>query len=248
VGDRQDNDGDRRSRSKLDPAAGVRALADVERHGLRAANELVDRLIHSIDGNGDGDGESRDTNASAATSGHDAAASSAVGLTDNLVRLWAELVRLGLDTFGQLVSPGGPSQTDDGRRGATLDIATGASTGVVRIGVVPPTPSSDRGTTSHAETAETEVWLHNGSSAEYIDIALHCGDLRASDGVVLPAASVRFNPAVVDLPARSSRGVAISVRAGAPPGTYRGVVLATGVPEAWLPIEVVVAAADQHTG
>jgi hypothetical protein len=86
------------------------------------------------------------------------------------------------------------------------------------------------------------VWLHNGSGAAYSDVGLHCGDLRASDRTVLPAASVRFDPSVVDLPARSSRGVVVSVDADVPSGTYRGVVLAAGVPDAWLPIEVVVAA------
>jgi hypothetical protein len=237
VGDRQGNDGDHRSRSRLDPSAAAHVLADVERRGLRAANELVDRLVHSIDGDGEPhDDGPRDGSASAASS-HDAAGPSAAGLTDNLVRLWAELVRLGLDTFGQVASPGGPSRADGGGRGATLDIVTGASTGMVRIEVVPPEPASDRGTTSHAQT---EVWLHNGSHGDYADVALHCGDLRASDGAVLPATSVRFDPAAVDLPARSSRGVAISVTTDGPPGTYRGVVLATGVPDAWLPIEVVV--------
>ena len=59
---------------------------------------------------------------------------------------------------------------------------------------------------------------------------------------MLPAASVRFDPPVVDLPARSSRGVDVSVDADLPAGTYRGVVLAAGIPDAWLPVEVVVAA------
>jgi hypothetical protein len=108
---------------------------------------------------------------------------------------------------------------------------------------VRPAPPSDGGT----DRAAAEVWLHNGSAADYSEVALHCGDLRASDGAVLSAASVRFDPSVVDLPARSSRGVAVSVSADVPPGTYRGVVLAAGVPDAWLPIEVVMAA-DQREG
>jgi hypothetical protein len=53
---------------------------------------------------------------------------------------------------------------------------------------------------------------------------------------------VRFDPPLVDLPARSSRGVGVSVDDDASPGTYRGVVLASGIPDAWLPIEVVIAA------
>jgi hypothetical protein len=56
---------------------------------------------------------------------------------------------------------------------------------------------------------------------------------------VLPATSVQFDPSVTDLPARSSRGVVVSLNTDPPTGTYRGVVLAAGVPDAWLPIEVV---------
>jgi hypothetical protein len=163
--------------------------------------------------------------------------SSTPGPTDDLVRLWVEVVRLGLDTFGQFLIPGGPGRPDSGAHAATLDVATAASTGVVRIGVVHPPPSSAGGT----DCANAEVWLHNGSAAAYSDIALHCGDLRASNGAVLPAASVRFEPPIADLPARSSRGVVVSVGTDVPPGTYRGVVLAAGIPDAWLPIEVVVA-------
>ena len=154
----------------------------------------------------------------------DAAASSTPGPTDDLVRLWVEVVRLGLDTFGQFLMPGGPGRPDSAGHSATLDVPTGASTGVVRVSSVPPAPPSDGGT----DGAGAEVWLHNGSAADYSDVALHCGDLRASDGAVLPAASVRFDPSVVDLPARSSRGVTVSVVADVPPGTYRGVVLAAG--------------------
>jgi hypothetical protein len=240
VGDRQGSSSDRRSQSRLDPATGVRALVDVQRRGLLAANELVDRLVRSVDG--DGSAEPHDTSASEAASRHDAAAPSAGGPTDDLLRLWVEVVRVGLDTFGHVLMPGGPGRPDTAAHGATLDVATAASTGVVRV-LVFPAPSSGGGT----DGAGAEVWLHNGSAADYSDVALHCGDLRASDGAVLPAASVRFDPSVVDLPARSSRGVTVSVAADVPPDTYRGVVLAAGVPDAWLPMEVVMAA-DQHKG
>ncbi len=215
----------------------------MQRRGLLAANELVERLVRSVDGDRDSPAGPHDTSAGEAALHRDAAAPSAGGLTDDLVRLWVEVVRLGLDTFGPLLTRAGPGGPEGDARGATLDVATAASTGVVRVSVVPPAPSSDGGT----DRAGAEVWLHNGSAADYSDVALHCGDLRASDGAVLPAASVRFDPSVVDLPARSSRGVAVSVGADVPPGTYRGVVLAAGVPDAWLPIEVVMGD-DQHEG
>jgi hypothetical protein len=209
---------------------------------LLAANELVDRLVRSVDGEGDGPAGPHDTSAGNAASNRDTTAPSA-GPTDELLRLWVEVVRLGLDTFGQFLMPGGPGRPDSAAHCATLDVPTGASTGVVRVSDMPPAPPSDGGT----DRAGAEVWLHNGSATDYSDVALHCGDLRSPDGAVLPAASVRFDPSVVDLPARSSRGVAVSVGADVPPGTYRGVVLAAGVPDAWLPIEVVMPA-DQREG
>src|SRR5262249_32809179 len=155
--------------------------------------------------------------------------------------LWVEVLRLGLETFSQFLMPGSTGRPDSGSQVATLDVATATATGVVRV-VICPTPSG--GSTGGADA---EVWLHNGSAADYSDVALHCGDLRASDGAVLPAASVRFDPSVTNLPARSSRGVVVSVRSDLPPATYRRVVLAAGVPDAWMPIEVV-KTADQPEG
>ena len=242
MGDRQGSGSDRRSGSRPDPTTGVQALVDVQRRGLHAANELVDRLIRSVDRDSEGsDGAEADT--LAAGSQHNTpAGSSAAGPTDDLVRLWVEVVRLGLETFGHFLTPRVPGRSDNGSRVATLDVGTAASTGVIRIAVF-PTPSAGEST----DRANAEVWLHNGSAAAYSAVALHCGDLRASDGAVLPAALVSFDPSITDLPARSSRGVVVSVSADVAPGTYRGVVLVAGVPDAWLPIEVV-KNADQHEG
>jgi hypothetical protein len=226
VGDRQDSSSDRRSGSTFDPATGVRALVDAQRRGLFAANELVDRLIRA---------EPHATNEGSTASKRETTTLSA-GPTDDLLRLWVEVVRLGLDTFGHFLMPGAQGRHDSSPH-AAINVATAATTGVVRVDVVPLAHSDEI-----VDPAGAEVWLHNGSATAYTDVALHCGDLRASDGAVLPAASVRFDPSVVDLPARSSRGVAVSVLADVQPGTYRGVVLASGVPDAWLPIEVVMAA------
>jgi hypothetical protein len=243
VDDRQESGSDRRSGSRLDPAKGVQALADVQRRGLLAASELAERLVRSVDGDGEGAGRAAhdDTAADRSASHRETPmAPPAGGPVDDLVRLWAEVVRLGLETFGPFLRPGVPGRPDSGSAVATLDVDTATSTGVVRV-VVSATPLPDADT----DHADAEIWLHNGRAKAYSDVALHCGDLRASDGAVLPAASVRFDPAVTDLPARSSRGVVVSVHADLPPGTYRGVVLAAGVPDAWLPIEVV-HTADQH--
>ncbi len=242
MGDRRDNgSGDGRSPPWLDPAAGVQALVDVQRRGLLAASDLVDRLVRSVDGeSAGGHGVPAGT---AATSGPHGDGFSAAGATEDLARLWVDVVRLGLDTFGELLTPGATGRTRVAG-GATVDVPTATSSGVVRL------------TVGHgAAAADVEVWLHNGSGRAYTGLVPHCGDLRSSDGGVLPAAAVGFDPPVVGLPARSSRGVVVSVigsangsqdgsgngEAGVPPGTYRGLILVTALPEVWLPVEVVVA-------
>ncbi len=255
MGDRRDNEGgDPRSVSGLDATAGVQALVDVQRRGLVAAGDLVDRLVRMVDGDdrlGDGVGVGDRTGADAGPGarGADAAAERrdplTAGATDELVRAWADIVRLGLDAFGQFLPPTATGRPDTPGR-ASVDIATGVSTGVVRLEVACGRSASGAGPADPTGVRPgVEVWLHNAGGQEHAGLRLHCGDLRASDGTVLPAGALRFDPDVVDLPSRSSRGVVVSVEADPPPGTYRGVILAAGVPDAWLPFEVVVSV-DAH--
>jgi hypothetical protein len=72
---------------------------------------------------------------------------------------------------------------------------------------------------------------------------MHCGELRAHDGAAISAGDIAFDPCdIAELPPRSSRGVRVDidlVRA-APGLTYRGTVLAAGLPHAWVPVELVV--------
>jgi hypothetical protein len=265
VGDRQDGNGDGDPAATPGTRGGVRALVDVERRGLDAANALVERLIRAVDGDGGGgdgvgagarpeDGPRRDD------AGHDAVdvgrpdadggrrvgtgPDAGVGAADEVVRLWVDLVRLGLDAFGHLLTPGMGVRGAESGHGARVDVPSGGADGMVRLRApAEPVPGGDSGDGGAEDLAEgsAEVWLHNGSASPHDGVALHCGELRCSDGTALDAGSVRFEPPVVDLPARSSRGVVAWVGTGHPPGTYRGVVLAAGVPDAWLPIEVVVA-------
>jgi hypothetical protein len=69
---------------------------------------------------------------------------------------------------------------------------------------------------------------------------VHCTAARAHDGSELVAA-LTAEPDAFDLPARSNRGVTISVSSpDARCGVYRGLVLVEGLPEQWLPIEITV--------
>jgi hypothetical protein len=218
-----DQDGDPRGatwRESTPPWwSGSSVFADVQRRGLHAATQLVDRLIRTVDGDREGWPEAdRDRLES--------------GPTEDLVRLWVEMVRLGLDVFGQYL----PQMTSAPSEGATIDVETGVSSGLVRIESCVPGSSAGK----RVPGRSAEVWLHNRSTRSHRDVSLFCGDLRASDGRTLPSSVVRFAPRTVDLPPRSSRGVVASMRDGAPCGTYRGVILAAGLSELWVPIEVAV--------
>lgn len=86
--------------------------------------------------------------------------------------------------------------------------------------------------------ATVEFWLHNRGPMDLGTIVLRCGDLLAHDGSVIDSRSVGFEPGAVPMPARSSRGVLLSVDVppGASAGTYRSTVLADGHDDVWLPL------------
>jgi hypothetical protein len=111
---------------------------------------------------------------------------------------------------------------------ATLDMAASRAEGEVRLQGVPPC------------TATTEVWLHNAGSTDVGKVRLRCSDLLMHDGTVMPASALRLEPDIVPLPARSSRGVTVEVEVGegAEPGSYRGMLLADGHPDIWVPIRL----------
>jgi hypothetical protein len=72
-------------------------------------------------------------------------------------------------------------------------------------------------------------------------LRLSAGDLRASDGTLLGARTLRFDPPeAAVLPARSARGVVLSLAAEEPlePATYRGVVQAEGAQDLWVTLEI----------
>ena len=92
--------------------------------------------------------------------------------------------------------------------------------------------------TSEPGSTTAEVWLHNTSQSDLGSVSLRCSDLLAHDGHKISADAVRFDPDVVPLPARSSRGVTVEVTVAQDlrPGLYRGMLLVTDHPDLWLPV------------
>ncbi|MGB6514361.1 MAG: hypothetical protein WBF57_15505, partial [Mycobacterium sp.] len=91
-------------------------------------------------------------------------------------------------------------------------------------------------------SANSEVWLHNRGPDDRGDVRLRCSDLLSHEGKVIGADAVRIDTAVVPMPARSSRGVAVTIDIAPEirPGVYRGTLLATGHPDLWLPVMLTV--------
>lgn len=222
--------------SVFDPATNARALSAIQAEGFRAASKLVDRFVGRANGNinghsANGNGAKPDTgkHAPASANGNGESLLDDLNL-DQLMKTWWLIAgqvlvgsaRMAAAPFtGRLAGGDGPASMDlgnsEGERGIELQAET-------------------------AGRATAEVWLHNRSPDDLGDVVLRCSDLLGHDGDIVEAAAMRFDPKVVPMPARSSRGVVISV-ALTPrvrPGVYRGTLLAGGNPDMWLPVVLTV--------
>lgn len=208
--------------SVFDPAANVRALSAIQADGFRAASELVERFVRMASAGFTG------TDPSAVSESRDADGQrsdlfGATGLEPLVTSWWAmfdQFLRAGASRSDEATSPAA----------ATLDLSTGQTTGRL----------SWEATQGSAATAE--VWLHNGRVDDLGEVRLRCSDLLSHNGIVISAQKMRFEPDVVTLAARTSRGVlaAIEIDGDIPPGSYHGTLLVDGHPGIWLAVELVV--------
>lgn len=205
--------------SVFDPAANARALSAIQAEGFRAASQIVDRFIRIVtpEAGADGGGGSSEQIVTSA------AASNVVSDLETLTRSWWSMV-------GRMLLQSAPSAGTGSDGATTLDLANAESTGQVDL-------VADVG-----GSASTEVWLHNRGADDLGQIALRCSDLLSSDGHLFQSESITLEPAVVPMPARSSRGIAMNVRVAeyVRPGMYRGTLLVEGHPKLWLPVGLVV--------
>ena len=196
----------------LDPVENLRALASVQDFGRLAAEDLADRLLARSDGrDGPTDGALSDAELDRLVQRFQAEVARAGDVWANLIDLFAALVGA---LPGRLARRPGP--------------AAGAAT----VALKAVTPGTE---------ATAVFFVHNTSSAAVPAVRPHCGRLRSHLGNELTADAVRFDPEVLDpLPARSSCGIEVRCRVppGCPPGTYTSVILASNVPELYLPLQV----------
>jgi hypothetical protein len=199
----------------LNPVENLRALADVQEFGRRAAEDLADRLLARGDGR---DGM------------FGGAAVSDAELSELVRRFRAEAIRAGdvwanlIDNLATLMGilTSRPPRRSDAEAGASSVVLKAVSPGAETTGL---------------------FWVHNTSPAAVSSVRPHCAPPRSHLGHELAPDAIRFDPQVLDpLPARSSCGIEVrlSVPPATPPGTYMSVILASNLPELCLPLRVTV--------
>jgi hypothetical protein len=218
--------------SVFDPAANARALSAIQAEGFRAASKLVDRFVGKATGNGssaNGSGSSPATTPSVVSAFNGNSSSGVEDLNlEHLMKTWWLIAGQFLTGSARMAAAPflGPISGDS----ATLDLGNSRGEGSLELDAEP------------AGRATAEVWLHNRSPDDLGDVVIRCSDLLAHDGAVVDAATLHFEPEVVPMPKRSSRGVSITVALtpAVRPGVYRGTLLAGGKPDLWLPVVLTV--------
>lgn len=202
--------------SVFDPTANARALSAIQAEGFRAASQLVDRLVHLVDGPA---ARAPDTAPTAPSVPQNGSGSSDL---ERMTAAWWGM-------FGQLLLRPLPGMAASS---AGLDLRAGADGGITL-------------TARPGAVVESEVWLHNRTTDDMGVLALRCSDLFSHDGLVIGAPSIAVDPNPLAMPARCSRaaGLRVSVAADAPDSVFRGTLLVAGHPELWLPVVVRVRAA-----
>ena len=198
--------------SVFDPSVNIRALGEIQARGFRAATELVNRFVRSAVPTAENDSTDRQQPSGEQTS--------SVPDVDAVLQLWQRLAAQAVDSLRDV----GRARSES----ASVDVQHDTACGAVSV------QASGPGAVS------TEVWLHNAGAEDIGKVRLRCSDLLAHDGTVISSAQVRFEPDIVPMVARCSRGVTIEIdvpdNVGA--GHYRGTLLADGHPDIWLPVVV----------
>ncbi|WP_428340382.1 hypothetical protein [Mycobacterium sp.] len=202
--------------SVFDPAANARALSAIQAEGFRAASRIVNRFVRAVEPHADAPESDADP-------GSHSAAGDGVHEFERLTRAWWSMA-------GQFLLQSLPATAKTGGESVSLDVGG------------PGTPRGVNFDVAIGESTSSEIWLHNRGSDDRGDVRLQASDLLGHDGSVIPAAALRIDTEVVPMPARSSRGVVVTVDVGAEvrPGVYRGTVLASGNPDLWLPVTLTV--------
>jgi hypothetical protein len=201
-----------------DPATALRALADAPRVGLEAAAAVVDRILAmgrpgatfpGITWEGEGPAPTTDTRERRV----------------ELRRARADAERV-LDAYG-----------DWARQ--LLDAVFGLAEGDA------PPEALVLGPVAAGATVDADLWLHAPPGRLTGPARLWSTALTAHDGATIAASAFTFAPSLLEpgsngngSAARPTTRVTVAVPANTAPGAYHGHVLANGLPEVVLPVQV----------
>jgi hypothetical protein len=198
------------------PFEALSTLTDVQRRGMDAAAQVIEGFIAMLGAQPPPAGP---------------AAGEANGLEPGFAQLRTSVARA-LDLYSDLVRrsfEGYADLVEQGLRARGVRLH-GAEDGQAELAV-----QATAGT-----RATTTLWLHNTTDRPAAAV-LHLTGLTAHDGRVVPPAAARFEPAAVQVAAGTSVAARLALALdGVAPGLYRGHVLAAGLPDAALPVRLVV--------
>jgi hypothetical protein len=201
------------------PFQALSSLTEVQRRGMDAAAQVIEGFLSALDGHQPPPPGPADGPGGGPEPGFAQLRTSVARALD----LYTDLVRRSFEGYADLVEQ---SLRARGVRLQGADAGSGELTVQAAAGA----------------TAAGTVWLHN-TTDEPASAGLRLTVLTAHDGPTVPAAAGRFDPAE----ARIAPGASLAARltldlGGVAPGVYRGHVLAEGLPEAALPLRLVVTA------
>ena len=201
------------------PFQALSSLTEVQRRGMDAAAQVIEGFLTALDGHQPPPAGPADGPGGGPEPGFAQLRTSVARALD----LYTDLVRRSFEGYADLV------EQRLRARGVRLH---GADPGPGELTVQAPAGTTAAGT----------VWLHN-TTDEPAAAVLRLTVLTAHDGPTVPGTAGRFDPAE----ARIAPGASVAARLavgleGVAPGVYRGHVLAEGLPEAALPLRLVVTA------
>ncbi|MGP4056891.1 hypothetical protein ACTWP6_19065 [Mycobacterium sp. 4D054] len=205
----------------FDSAANLRALSAIQADGFRAASELVDRFVRMASAGIGAYGQPAQP--VTPSGGHDQTdLFGATGLEPFVASWWAMVDQFLKLPVQQREQPSAPAEP-------TLDLATATASGCVQLTAAP------------TGVATAELWLRNSGSVDLGKIRLRCGGLLADHGGTIGSEVAGFEPEIVPMPGRSSRGITVQFELPrhTAAGTYRGMILVDGHPGVWLPLVLV---------
>ena len=216
-------------RDPLDPLAGLRAMAEVQRAGLEAAATVVERMLElgrlgtrgpfpfplpsdpAAGSNGDQPRDRADPGREVRRLRGDA---------ERMLELWGEWMRLLLDAAAD------STEASLGNRNGEPDR--------LLLGPVKP-----------GDSVRGRTWLHVLDGPPTAPARLAATAFSAHDGAAIEAEAMTFDPPVLDTFAlRSSQEIVVTVAVSArtPAGVYHGHILAAGLPELSLAVRIEVSA------